>query len=102
MTKRKQEMQTGNTILFVRLPAANLGNCDRPERSRIFNAMNSPGAKHESERDKGSPTLFYVILGLIVALFVVFLVLKPRGRDAKPPRNSATSLSAPLSFEVKG
>lgn len=39
----------------------------------------------ESKPGGTGPTLFYVMLGVIVALLLLFLVLRPRGTDAGTP-----------------
>jgi hypothetical protein len=38
--------------------------------------------------NKQGRTLFFVMLGLIVFLFVVFLLVRPRGSQAGPPAQS--------------
>ena len=49
------------------------------------------GKDEKRGRDKGNPTLFLVMLGLIVFLLLVFLFVHPRGSDAGPPQQGATS-----------
>jgi hypothetical protein len=44
--------------------------------------------RQDVDPDKGSRVLFFAILGTIVLLFAAFLVLKPRGPDAKAPSHS--------------
>ncbi len=41
-------------------------------------------------RDQGNPTLFFVMLGLIVFLLLVFLFVRPRGTDASPSQQQTT------------
>jgi hypothetical protein len=53
--------------------------------------MSSVGDRQPVQGGKQGRTLFFVILGLIVLLFVVFLALKPRGSQAGPPAQATHS-----------
>ena len=55
----------------------------------------------ESKPGGTGPTLFYVMLGVIVALLLLFLVLRPRGTEASSPeqkKSLVVSPSEPFSF----
>jgi Na+/melibiose symporter-like transporter len=54
--------------------------------------MSSRGDREPVQgENKQGRTLFFVILGLIVFLFVVFLAFKPRGSQAGPPAQTTHS-----------
>ncbi len=55
-----------------------------------------------SKRGGIGPILFYVMLGIIVALLLLFLILRPRGTDAGAPsqQKSLIESSSPQSSFV--
>ena len=42
-------------------------------------------------KDQGNPTLFFMMLGLIVFLLLIFLFVHPRGSEAGAPQPQGTS-----------
>jgi hypothetical protein len=58
--------------------------------------MKVPTRHPEGPKDEKSELLFFVILGVVVLILAVFLLLKPRGSDARPSRNSRSFNAAPL------
>ncbi len=61
----------------------------------IVPGMAEQSKNAESKPGGTGPTLFYVMLGLIVALLLLFLLLRPRGTEAGPPQQQQKS-SLPL------
>lgn len=55
---------------------------------RIVRRMGVGEREPVQGENKQGRTLFFVMLGLIVFLFVVFLLVRPRGSQAGPPAQS--------------
>jgi hypothetical protein len=49
---------------------------------RILVRMSKPKDRLDSGSDKGNPTLFLIILAIIILLFAAFLILRPRASAA--------------------
>ncbi len=69
-----------------------LEQANRSGESASKPRMSSRGDREPVQgENKQGRTLFFVILGLIVFLFVVFLAFKPRGSQAGPPAQTTHS-----------
>ncbi len=53
--------------------------------------MSTQNDRLDSKSDKGNPTLFVVILGIIILMFALFLILRPRASAAGAPQKTAPS-----------
>ena len=54
----------------------------------ILGKMRSAEREPKQGGERSSRRLFLVILGILVALLVMFLLLRPRGSDAGPPQQT--------------
>ena len=50
--------------------------------------MSDEGTDSKRGKSQGNPTLFFVMLGVIVLLLLVFLFLRPRGSEAGPQQDT--------------
>ncbi len=60
---------------------------------RIEPPMTAPKERPDSRSDKGNPTLFIVILAIVIVMLAVFLILRPRGSEAGASQKTGSSSS---------
>ncbi len=54
--------------------------------------MSDPARSSESKSGGAGPTLFYVMLGVIIAILLLFLILRPKGSQAGGSDQKKSSL----------
>ena len=54
--------------------------------------MADPAKSSESKSGGAGPTLFYIVLGVIVASLLLFLLLRPKGSEAGGSDQKKTSI----------